>query len=352
MIDLDKGLCADIIAECLNRRLLRKEAAYVLATADHETAGTLEPVKEAFWKSEEWRKRHLRYYPWYGRGLVQLTWERNYRLAGERLDEDFLSDPDVVMQPKHAVRILVRGMEEGWFTGRKLADYIMEDRCDYVGARQIVNGNDRARTIATLAEEYELALGREGIFEGPVYLDEHWPILRRGDKGKMVHNLQTVLMRLGYATGSIDGTFGKLTEAAVMRFQRAHNIPVDGVVGPMTWAAIREARPEPARDVTEDDLRKRGSRIISSADNAERIGKYGAPAVAVMTALDTANSAISNVSGATGVLNGIGKAILENWPTLMIGAAAMVLFFVVPILMDNIRSARVDDHVTGKHLGR
>jgi hypothetical protein len=37
--------------------------AYALATACHETAYTMQPVREAFWLSESWRRNHLRYYP-------------------------------------------------------------------------------------------------------------------------------------------------------------------------------------------------------------------------------------------------------------------------------------------------
>ena len=44
------------------------EWAYVFATVFHETAQTFAPVIEAYWKTEAWRKRNFRYYPYYGRG--------------------------------------------------------------------------------------------------------------------------------------------------------------------------------------------------------------------------------------------------------------------------------------------
>jgi hypothetical protein len=55
--------------------------ADALGTAFLETNHTMVPVREAYWVSEAWRKAHLRYYPWYGRGLVQCTWEKNYQRA-------------------------------------------------------------------------------------------------------------------------------------------------------------------------------------------------------------------------------------------------------------------------------
>jgi hypothetical protein len=51
--------------------------AYVLATTEWETDHTFKPVREAFWKDEAWRQVNLRYYPYYGRGYMQLTWEDN-----------------------------------------------------------------------------------------------------------------------------------------------------------------------------------------------------------------------------------------------------------------------------------
>ena len=74
--DLTLGHTVLIISSCMRYGLLRNQAAYVLATAYWETARTMEPVREAFWMSEEWRRANLRYFPWYGRGFVQLTWER------------------------------------------------------------------------------------------------------------------------------------------------------------------------------------------------------------------------------------------------------------------------------------
>lgn len=143
-----------ILKRCRQYKLPREQAAYVLATAYHETAHTMKPVREAFWLSEGWRADNLRYYPWYGRGYVQLTWEDNYKRAGHVLGYDLTTDPDVVMKPQIASHILVRGMKEGWFTGRSLGDYITPDRVDYLNARRIVNRMDKASLIAEHAGDY------------------------------------------------------------------------------------------------------------------------------------------------------------------------------------------------------
>jgi DNA-binding NarL/FixJ family response regulator/peptidoglycan hydrolase-like protein with peptidoglycan-binding domain len=53
-----------------------------------------------------------------------------------------------------------------------------------------------------------------------------------------VRALQRRLARLGLAPGPIDGRYGPLTTQAVERFQAAHRLPVDGVVGPRTRSAL------------------------------------------------------------------------------------------------------------------
>ena len=142
--------------------------AYALATAFHETAKTMQPVREAFWLSEAWRKAHLRYWPWYGRGYVQLTWEGNYRRADLEAAQAglisagaLLANPDLAMRPDLAAFIMRRGMTEGWFTGRGLARYL-PDRIatfdQFKAARAIINGTDKAHSIAVYALQFQDAL--------------------------------------------------------------------------------------------------------------------------------------------------------------------------------------------------
>ena len=140
--------------------LSAQEKAYMLATAYHETKYTMQPVREAYWLSEAWRKKNLRYYPHYGRGYVQLTWPFNYERADRELGLNgaLVANLDLAMQPDIAAKIMIYGMREGWFTTKKLSDYIKNGKADYVGARRIINGTDDARLIAGYAEKFEMAL--------------------------------------------------------------------------------------------------------------------------------------------------------------------------------------------------
>ena len=68
-------------------------------------------------------------------------------------------------------------------------------------------------------------------------------VLSIGDTGEDVRELQEWLVKLGYNVGSKgpDGDFGSKTYAAVIDFQRKHDLDDDGIVGPLTKNAIKEA---------------------------------------------------------------------------------------------------------------
>lgn len=138
---------------------------YIIATAWWETAQTMHPVKEAYWMSENWRKRNLRYYPWYGRGLIQVTWESNYKRMWKELGMPGPVDPEAFLEWHVALPALFVGMEKGLYTGKDLDDYIdekdesdAEDLREFKNARRIVNIQDKALTIGKLALLFERCL--------------------------------------------------------------------------------------------------------------------------------------------------------------------------------------------------
>lgn len=140
-----------------------RQVAYFLATIQWETAGTLEPLRErrASLKQITLRQLQDRYWPsgFYGRGYIQLTWERNYKKIGQMIGQNLVGDPDLLLQPLVSYDVAARGMREGWFTRRPLGRYIEEGRPpDYTNARRVVNGLDAAEEIAALAANWELIL--------------------------------------------------------------------------------------------------------------------------------------------------------------------------------------------------
>ena len=136
----------------------RQWLAYALATAFHETAFTMQPIRE-FGRGKG-KKYGTTYY---GRGYVQLTWLVNYRKASQHLGIDFVKNPDLVMDPENAAYIMFQGMADGWFTGKEFADYISAGNRDYYNARRIINGTDKAGEIADYAIRFEAALDAAAV---------------------------------------------------------------------------------------------------------------------------------------------------------------------------------------------
>lgn len=149
--------------------------AYIIATCYHETAFTMEPIyergkREYFNKYEPGTKLGKDLgnttkgdgYLYRGRGLVQITGRRNYAFAGGKLGLDLVKHPDKALDLKVATQILVRGMTEGWFTGKKLSDFNTYD-----GMRRVVNGTDRAAKISEYARVFQEALLAQGKATAP-----------------------------------------------------------------------------------------------------------------------------------------------------------------------------------------
>lgn len=139
-------------------------AAYMLATAWHETAATMLPIAEyGKGKGRPYGKRldiHGGRYSdslpiYYGRGYVQLTWLTNYVFMKNRLGVDFVNNPELALVPKHAADIMIIGMLEGSFTGKSLKTYIKYGLYfEFINARKIINGTDKDKLIAGYAVNF------------------------------------------------------------------------------------------------------------------------------------------------------------------------------------------------------
>ena len=74
--------------------------------------------------------------------------------------------------------------------------------------------------------------------------------LKKGDKGKKVKELQTMLNIISKTFINIDGDYGNKTLAAVVAFQKAYKLKPDGIVGQLTYAKLIEVNRKKARKVT------------------------------------------------------------------------------------------------------
>lgn len=133
--------------------------AYILATAYHETAFTMEPIDEyGQGRGREYGVPDLETgQVYYGRGFVQVTWKANYLRFSELLGLDLLSQPELALDQGVATSILFEGMINGLFTGKALRHYFREES-DWYNARRIVNRLDRAEQIARYARAFWYAI--------------------------------------------------------------------------------------------------------------------------------------------------------------------------------------------------
>lgn len=154
--------------------------AYMMATVKHETANSFHPITEYGGVSyfnrydpvladTSTRRATARTngntergdgYKYRGRGYVQITWKNNYRRLGDALGYDLVNNPEDALNPLVAYRVMSYGMRNGIFTGKKLSDYISGSSANYRDARRIINGTDKADTIASYAKKFENILSQ------------------------------------------------------------------------------------------------------------------------------------------------------------------------------------------------
>lgn len=73
-----------------------------------------------------------------------------------------------------------------------------------------------------------------------IIANRRWPTLKLYSKGEWVTVLQAMLNAENNAGLEVDGEFGVFTYSAVNKFQAAHGLERDGIVGPLTWGELKK----------------------------------------------------------------------------------------------------------------
>jgi predicted chitinase len=131
--------------------------AYAMATAQHETAGTMRPINE-YGSTDYFNTRYggrtdlgnvqqgdgARYR---GRGYIQLTGRANYRDMGRKIGVDLEGNPDLALRADIAAKIMAVFMKE-----RGVAQLAQQG--NFVAARRGVNPDNKGQQIANQAQLY------------------------------------------------------------------------------------------------------------------------------------------------------------------------------------------------------
>lgn len=236
------------------------------------------------------------------------------------------------------VVVLWRGNPRGW---QGHVAFLL----GFEGDTVILRGGNQGNRVSDISYPASRILG---IRRAVAASETGRPILRAGQHGAAVRDLQDQLSSLGYPPGAIDGQFGSRTREAVLAFQADNNLPSDAIVGGQTWAALEIALPRKARDVDSATLRARGSTTIRNAEAAQA-GTTAAMLLSGSTiALERADGVIAAVEKAGDLFDRAIGVFGALWPVLAIAALGLTVWY----LLSEIKHARVQDARSGKHVGR
>jgi peptidoglycan hydrolase-like protein with peptidoglycan-binding domain len=174
--------------------------------------------------------------------------------------------------------------------------------------------------------------------------------LRFGDRGVAVGELQADLAALGYFSGRPDGHFGALTRAALLAFQADQDMATDAVAGRMTWRALREAEPRPAREVTQADIDQESGTAkdaLMTARVGDLLGVGGITGIVAQ-----AREASDAAQAASGVLGRLSQLVTDHWPVLAICGVCLLGWLALRSLSQSTRTRRLRDAREHRSLAR
>lgn len=97
---------------------------------------------------------------------------------------------------------------------------------------------DSATESSTVGQQMSSTVGQQ--MADHIIANRRWPTLKLYSKGEWVKVLQAMLNAENNAGLEVDGEYGVFTYSAVNKFQTAHGLERDGIVGPLTWGELKK----------------------------------------------------------------------------------------------------------------
>lgn len=195
---------------------LRK--AHFLAQLAHESDG--------FNTTREYGGTKKRYAPWYGRGLIQTTWEENYKVFTKWCKARGIEGAVNFATQSHREKVA----EFPWAFLAAICYWdthnlnALADKDDVEAVTKVINGGYNG------LDDRKRYLKKAKVIFGVTAAEEI-------KEDNSVKGIQERLIALGYKIDA-DGIMGPRTRAAIRLFQKFHGLTVDGVVGPKTAKAL------------------------------------------------------------------------------------------------------------------
>ena len=251
---------------------------------------------------------------------------RSYETYGQHVETAAARPGDIV--------VLWRGSRDSW--QGHVAFFVGMD-----GKRLVLRGGNQGNAVTDEAYDTDRVVcvrRADGVVSGTSR-----PVLRHGDSGLFVYDLQTMLKKHGYTLGRIDGVYGSMTLAAVTQFQADRGLVKDGITGDRTWAELEEPAIKPLRAVTMDDLKKGESRTVAQAEKGKQavtVGGSLASAGVVISQVEDLAAAAQQAEGVLDMLSGIAPSALA---ILAVAGAGWLIYS----HFNRIEEIRLDDARTG-----
>lgn len=154
---------------------LSTQYANILAQIRRETNNTYQPVVEGYYIKGNRKKALYDYYrrnnpsalrtifpygwdtdkTYEGKGRVQTTHLFNAIKIKAKTGIDVVSNPDLLLDNETDWKVIELGFGDGIWTGKKISDYINDNKTDYKNARRVVNGLDHWREIEEDSIKFE-----------------------------------------------------------------------------------------------------------------------------------------------------------------------------------------------------